>query len=169
MSYLKNPRQYVEDLSNAAEAEDWETYQRVQSQLAVESTLSALQQVQQAAQAAENNRKKALREAEVRHPGFSEKLDREKSILEKKRPKLAEAISMAEQRPDISESLEQLYESAYDFFNSQAGSPNRNTRGGDRHATQASLSTSNGRKNIIRSFEEQFGDIQIDHADTSNG
>jgi hypothetical protein len=62
MSYINNPRQYVEDLSAAAEAEDWEMYQRVQSQLAVESTLSALQQVQQTVQPTEKHRKNALGE-----------------------------------------------------------------------------------------------------------
>jgi hypothetical protein len=47
MSYLNNPTQYVADLTEAADAEDWTRYAAVQSQLAVESTLSALQQARQ--------------------------------------------------------------------------------------------------------------------------
>jgi len=170
MSYLNNAKQYVADLHAAAESEDWERYAAVQSQLAVESTLSALQQVQQQAQAAEKGRQEAIKQFEENDPGFGQVLTENRERLQQQRPKLAAAISYAENDPRLRDDLQELYAVANDTLKvlKAGGAPNSTRQArSEEPTTPVSLSTSAARRRLIASFEDRFGDVDIDRADTS--
>jgi len=167
MGYLNDPRRNVADLTAAAEAERWEEYTQIQSQLAVESTLSALRQAQQAEQAAQNARQEALKQMEERHPGFSERLQSNRESLQTKRPKLAEAISYAENDPRSQEVLLDLYETANDVLREQHSGRAAQHSGRQVDSRVNSLSSSSARQRLIQEFEDKYGDMPVDAADSS--
>ncbi len=180
MSYLNNPTQYVADLQAAADAENWEQYAAVQSQLAVESTLSALQQVQQQAQAVELARQEALREMESKHQGFLQLYGNNEvgKRFREKYPRIARAIVNAEHGQG-SDTLPELYESFLDSASvmglasksSKAEpQPGKSTYGAVKFPSgepESITSRSAARQQLISAFEEKYGDVSVDLADDS--
>lgn len=177
LTYWGDEDRYVSDLNEAAEyaqaTGDWSRYVQIQRRLAAESALSVLAPYAGELSALSHDR--AVKEMDSRHPGFGELLEENRETLQAQRPKLAEAISFAEQDPRLQLDLLGLYESANDYLKvhgsgsgMQLGNTSREPSG-DRTATDSrDLSSSASRQRVISSFEKKFGtDVEIDRADTS--
>ena len=147
MGYRNNPSQYVADLQAAADAGRWEEYTAIQGQLAVESTLWALQQAEQLKREAEKAREEAIREVDSRHPGFADRLQNGRELLQKERPRLAEAIEIAAQDASLKQDLVGLLESADDALSVRAANPRVVPHAVTAHSSR-SLATSAGRAKV---------------------
>jgi len=112
-NYLNSPRQYAFDLTEAANAEDWERYKNVQAELAAETTL----QVLNSAKAAEQGKKAAVLAVSETIPGFDRLYGSEEwTEALKSRPKLAEAIESAESTLGLQDNLQDFYRVGFDVY-----------------------------------------------------
>jgi hypothetical protein len=167
MTYLNDASQYAFDLTAAAEAGDWERYRNTQAQLSAETTQALITR----AIVTEKRRDETVREMDSKHPGFSRALRSNQKNLQEQRPTLAQAISVAEQDPQLQENLLQLYESANDYLRSNLTMQRTGSAGSHSptrtHSSANSLATSAARQQLIEEFEAKYGDVAVDSGDTS--
>ena len=110
-SYLNDSASYARDLTDAAEAGDWERYRNIQAQLAAETTSAMLNQaVNQAAQA-EAGKKAAIATVSKDVPGFKEDFygSSEYQRILTENATLGEAVLFAEQNLPLQHKLPELY------------------------------------------------------------
>jgi hypothetical protein len=106
MKYINDATRYASDLTEAAQAGDWETYRNVQAELAAETTLQVLSGAAQA----EQGRQAAMEEVSRTYPHFEvfRETDSYREILNEHKA-LARAIAMAESNVSVQQDLPELY------------------------------------------------------------
>jgi hypothetical protein len=110
-NYLNDAEAYARDLTDAANAGDWERYRNIQAQLVVETN----QAISTQAAEAERGKQAGLNKMEQDHEGFQKFFASEAySAALDSHPKIKEAIQLAEQNASLSESLPSLYEVVLD-------------------------------------------------------
>jgi hypothetical protein len=175
--YYENSELFARHLTEAAQegeaSGDYSRYHAIQKQLAAETTAVMLSPYAGVLSAVARDR--ALKEAESRHPGFTELLQENRDSLKKERPTLDNAISYAEQDPRLREDLLQLYESANDYLLSKRGAGDRQTdtqtarqAGSSLSVTEISQLPLEERRRVLESMRENLGDTPVDVADTSS-